>query len=63
MTVHDLRAIGLSLVADEGATVKELQDRAGHTTPTMALHYQRQSLQRDKALAARLDAKIRSTSN
>jgi len=37
---HDLRHIGLTYMAGVGATVKELQAVAGHTTATMAMRYQ-----------------------
>ncbi len=38
---HDLRATALTMLAQQGATVRELMAAAGHTTPTMAIHYQR----------------------
>lgn len=37
---HDLRHVGLTYTALAGATIRELQAVAGHTTPTMALRYQ-----------------------
>ena len=55
---HDLRRTALSLGAESGATVRELQNRAGHTTPTMALHYQQATAQRDKAIADKLQQRI-----
>lgn len=39
-TFHDLRHTGLTFAAHAGATVRELQSMGGHSTPTMALHYQ-----------------------
>lgn len=39
-TFHDLRHTGLTYAATSGATVRELQVMAGHTTATMALRYQ-----------------------
>ena len=39
-TFHDLRHIGLTNLAIGGATLKELQTAAGHTTPEMAMRYQ-----------------------
>lgn len=37
---HDLRHVGLTYSAVAGATVRELQQIAGHTTPAMAMRYQ-----------------------
>lgn len=51
---HHLRHTGLTLLADAGASVAELQARAGHTTPSMALRYQHARAERDRGLADRL---------
>ena len=51
---HHLRHTGLTLLASAGASVAELQARAGHTTPGIALRYQHARAERDKALAERL---------
>jgi integrase len=51
---HHLRHTGLTLAAQVGATVAELQARAGHSTPSMALRYQHAASERDVVLAARL---------
>lgn len=37
---HDLRHVGLTYTAVAGATLRELQAIAGHTTPAMAMRYQ-----------------------
>lgn len=37
---HDLRHVGLTYTAVAGATLRELQAIAGHTTPAMAMGYQ-----------------------
>lgn len=37
---HDLRHVGLTYTAVAGATIRELQSIAGHTTPAMAMRYQ-----------------------
>lgn len=37
---HDLRHTGLTYAATAGATIRELQAMAGHTTPAMAMRYQ-----------------------
>lgn len=58
---HHLRHAGLSLLAEAGASVAELQARAGHSTPAMALHYQHARAIRDRDLASRLDAVIAGT--
>ncbi|WP_338538169.1 site-specific integrase [Janibacter terrae] len=55
---HDLRRTALTLGAQSGATVRELQSRAGHTTPTMALHYQQATELRDRAIADALQDRI-----
>lgn len=55
---HDLRRTALTLGAQSGATVRELQHRAGHSTPTMALHYQHATAERDRAIADKLQERI-----
>jgi integrase len=57
--VHDLRHTALTLAAQQGATVAELQARAGHTTVHMAAKYQFAAAERDAALAERLDVLLR----
>lgn len=49
--VHHLRGIGATWAALAGATVRELQDRLGHTTPNMALAYQRVAQDRPTQIA------------
>ena len=53
--VHDLRGFALAQAAYSGATVRELQDRAGHATPAAALSYQRSAADRQRQLADRMD--------
>ncbi len=53
---HDLRHTGLTQAARNGATLAELQARAGHSTPVMAMHYQRATQERDRELARRMSA-------
>lgn len=55
---HDLRRTAATLGAQSGATVKEMQHRLGHSTPAMALHYQRATAERDRAIADRLQAQV-----
>lgn len=52
---HDLRRTAMTLGAQAGATVRELQHRAGHTTPTMSLHYQQSTADRDRMIADAMD--------
>lgn len=54
--LHDLRHTGLTLAASTGATTAELMRRAGHVSSEAALRYQHATLDRDRALAARLDS-------
>lgn len=53
---HDLRRTALTLAAQAGATAKELQNRAGHTTNDMAMLYQVATAERDRAIADAMDA-------
>lgn len=56
LRMHDLRHSGAVLAALSGATVRELMDRLGHTTPTMAMAYQHVAEGRDAEIARRLSA-------
>jgi len=60
---HHLRHSGLTLAARTGATVAELQARAGHSTPHMALKYQHAASERDRALADALSKMMAITEN
>ncbi|QWC14706.1 site-specific integrase [Cellulomonas dongxiuzhuiae] len=51
---HWLRHTGLTLAAQSGATLAELQARAGHSTPSTVMLYQHATAVRDQALAAAL---------
>lgn len=51
---HHLRHTGLSILAENGASMAELQARAGHTTAAIAMRYQHARAERDRALAGRL---------
>lgn len=51
---HDLRHTGLTLAGEAGATLAELMARAGHSDVGAAMIYQHASLERDRALAAKL---------
>jgi integrase len=51
---HDLRHSGAVLAAATGASLAELMDRLGHSTPQAALRYQHVAQGRDKQIAALL---------
>lgn len=53
---HDLRHTAGVLYAHTGATVRELMDRLGHTTPSMSMRYQHTAEGRAAALADKLSA-------
>ncbi|WP_282779955.1 site-specific integrase [Nocardia sp. CC201C] len=54
LTLHDLRHTGAVLAALTGATLKELMDRLGHSTPAAAMRYQHAANDRDMAIAVAL---------
>jgi integrase len=51
---HDLRHTGAVLAAQTGATLAELMNRLGHSTPRMAIRYQHVAEDRDTEIARRL---------
>lgn len=53
---HDVRHTGATMAAQAGATMRELMDRVGHSTPQAALIYQHAAADRQADLAARLSA-------
>jgi integrase len=55
---HDLRRTAATIGAQSGATVREMQHRLGHTTPTMALHYQAATTERDRTIATNIQDQI-----
>jgi integrase len=57
---HDLRHTGATMAAQAGATMRELMDRLGHSTPQAALIYQHAAADRQAALAARLSEMAKS---
>ncbi|WP_242653078.1 tyrosine-type recombinase/integrase [Intrasporangium flavum] len=52
---HDLRHTGNHLVAQSGASTRELMHRMGHSTMRAALIYQHATESRSRALADRLN--------
>jgi len=59
LRIHDLRRTAATLAAQEGATVRELMALLGHTTPAVAMIYQRAQSDRMKAIADGWDAQHR----
>jgi integrase len=57
---HDLRHTGAVLAAQTGATLAELMNRLGHSTPGMAIRYQHAAEDRDAEIARRLSALVES---
>lgn len=55
---HDLRHTGLTIFAQQGATLAELLERGGHVDVEVALHYQHATIERDRKLAAKMDSRI-----
>jgi integrase len=55
---HDLRHTGNHLVAQSGASTRELMQRMGHSTMRAALIYQHATEARSRELADRLDALV-----
>lgn len=54
LTLHGLRHTGATLAAQTGATLAELMERLGHSTPSAALRYQHSAKGRQAAIAAAL---------
>ena len=59
---HDLRHTGAVLAAHTGATLAELMNRLGHSTPAAALRYQHATNDRDTQIANAL-SQLATTSN
>jgi integrase len=55
---HDLRHTGLTWLAEDGATVRELMDAAGHSDVETAMRYQHSVSERRDVLADRLGARL-----
>jgi integrase len=56
---HDLRHTGNQLANDEGASLRELMDRMGHSTTRAALIYQHRSKRRDQMLADAISRRVK----
>ena len=53
--VHSLRSFAATIAAQQGATLKELMDILGHTSPEIAMRYQRNTNERKRDVASKLD--------
>jgi integrase len=49
---HDLRHTGNTMAAGQGASLRELMERMGHSSTRAALIYQHATRERDEAIAA-----------
>ena len=58
LRLHNLRHTGLAQAARSGATLPDLMNRAGHTTPRAALIYLHTDDERDQVVAASMDAMV-----
>ena len=58
LTFHMLRHTGAVLAAQTGATLAELMERLGHSTPGAALRYQHAAKGRGKAIAASMSKMV-----
>lgn len=56
--VHDIRHIGLTLVARSGATNADIKRRGGHASDSAAARYQHSSVVRDEEIAARVSERF-----
>ena len=61
--LHDLRHTGNTYAAETGATLRELMDRMGHRSTRAALIYLHARDQRDKEIAAGLNAMVTKLKN
>jgi integrase len=55
---HDLRHTGNTLADDEGASLRQLMERMGHSTTRAALIYQHRSKRRDQKLADAISKRV-----
>lgn len=60
---HDLRHTSAVLAAQAGATLAELMNRLGHTTPAAAMIYQHAARDRDAEIARRLSEMVQGSAD
>jgi len=53
--VHSLRSFAATIAAQQGATLKELMDILGHNSPEVAMRYQRNTNDRKRDVASKLN--------
>ncbi|MFJ4676842.1 hypothetical protein [Kitasatospora sp. NPDC088783] len=58
-TFYDLRGTGNNLLAEEGASLKDLMVRMGHSTVRAAMIYQHSTERRQRQLAAKMESRVR----
>ena len=56
---HDLRHTGNTMTAGQGASLRELMERMGHSSARAALIYQHATQERDEAIAAGMGTMLR----
>ncbi|WP_441004768.1 tyrosine-type recombinase/integrase [Microbacterium sp. CFBP 8794] len=56
--VHDLRHVGLSLVAEAGASEKVVQQRAGHASATSTRRYMHTNARQHAEAVEKVDALV-----
>jgi integrase len=56
---HDLRGTGNQFAADDGATLRELMERMGHSSPRAAMIYLHVSKGRSRHIADKLNSRLR----
>lgn len=56
---HDLRHTGNTMAAGQGASLRELMERLGHSSARAALIYQHATRERDEAIAAGMGKMVR----
>jgi len=55
---HDLRHAAGTIATQQGATMREVMSRLGHSTTSAAIRYQKAAADRDRSLAERLDGLV-----
>ena len=59
MALHDLRHTGNTMAAAQGASLKELMERMGHSSTRAALIYLHATRERDQEIAAGMGKPLR----
>jgi integrase len=59
LRLHDLRHTGNTMAAGQGASLRELMERMGHSSARAALIYQHATQERDEAIAAGMGKLLR----